>query len=174
MNYFEFYDLPIRFKIDAKRLKRKFYAYSRKYHPDFFVQAAEQEQEEALEKSTLNNKAYKTLSNLDKRIKYVLEVKGILEEGEKYKLPPMFLMEMMEINETLMELKFEEDASKLQSVEKEINQREQKLFESVQVILENYEEGSSDEADLKKVKDYYFKKRYLLRIRESFNKFALN
>lgn len=171
MNYFEFYNLPVCFKIDAKKLKRKFYEYSRKYHPDFFVQAAAKKQEEALEKSTLNNEAYKTLSNLDKRIKYVLEVKGILEEGEKYQLPPMFLMEMMEVNEALMELKFEKDSSKLQLIEKEIGDREQKLFENVKIILE---EDASNDADLKKVKDYYFKKRYLLRIRESFNKFALN
>ena len=172
MNYFEFYQLPISFKIDAKKLKRKFYEYSRKYHPDFFVQASGAEQEEVLEKSTLNNKAYKTLSNLDSRIKYVLECKGLMQEGEKYKLPPMFLMEMMEVNEALMELKFESNPENLAQISKQVEETEEGLFEEVASILENYEDGVSTEADLKKVKDYYFKRRYLLRIRESLNKFA--
>ena len=173
MNYFEFYELPITFKIDAKKLKRKFYEYSRKYHPDFYVQATEAEQEKVLEKSTMNNKAYKTLSNEDSRIKYVLELKGLVEEGEKYQLPPMFLMEMMEINEALMELQFEPDASKLQEIAKEVKNTEESLFENVKQIIENYEDGvESEDADLKKVKEYYFKRRYLLRIRESLNKFA--
>ncbi len=172
MNYFEFYDLPITFKIDAKKLKRKFYEYSRKYHPDFFVQASEAEQDEVLEKSTMNNKAYKKLSSLDSRIKYVLECKELIEEGEKVNLPPMFLMEMMEVNEALMELQLEPDTAKLAEISKKVELIEESLFESVASILENYVEGVSDEEDLKKVKDYYFKRRYLLRIRESLNKFA--
>ncbi|MEZ4884220.1 MAG: Fe-S protein assembly co-chaperone HscB [Chitinophagales bacterium] len=172
MNYFEFYQLPIAFKIDAKKLKRKFYEYSRKYHPDFFVQASASEQEDVLEKATINNKAFKTLSNLNSRIKYVLECKGIIEEGEKYQLPPMFLMEMMEVNEALMDLQFEADAANLKQITQQVNRIEADLFESVSYIIENYKDGVSDESDLKKVKDFYFKKRYLLRIRESLNKFA--
>lgn len=172
MNYFEFYQLPVTFKIDAKKLKRKFYDYSRKYHPDFFVQASEAEQEEVLEKSTMNNKAYKTLSNPDSLIKYVLEIKGLMEEGEKIKLPPAFLMEMMEVNESLMELQFEQDAAKLEVITQEVESIEQNLLNNVNSILENYNEGVSDEDDLKKVKDFYLKRRYLLRIRESLNRFA--
>lgn len=172
MNYFEFYQLPITFNIDAKKLKRKFYQYSRKYHPDFFVQASEVEQEEVLEKSTLNNKAYKTLSNPDSLIKYILEIKGLMEENEKAKLPPMFLMQMMEVNEALMELQFEPEAAKLDEITKEVDSIEKSLFENVDSILKNYEEGVSDDEELKKVKDFYLKRRYLLRIRESLNKFA--
>lgn len=172
MNYFEFYQIPIGFKIEAKKLKRKFYEYSRKYHPDFFVQSSVSEQEEVLEKATLNNKAYKILSSLDSRIKYVLECKGLMEEGEKYQLPPMFLMEMMEVNEALMELQFEPDPQSLQTLTKQVDAIESNLFEEVAQIIENYEDGVSDEEDLKKVKIFYFKRRYLLRIRESFSRFA--
>ncbi len=172
MNYFEFYQIPIGFKIEAKKLKRKFYEYSRKYHPDFFVQSSVSEQEEVLEKATLNNKAYKTLSNLDSRIKYVLECKGLMEEGEKYQLPPMFLMEMMEVNEALMELQFESDTQSLDKLTKQVDFIESNLFEEVALIIDNYADGVSDEEDLKKVKNFYFKKRYLLRIRESLSKFA--
>jgi molecular chaperone HscB len=40
---------------------------------------------EVLELSTLNNNAYKTLSDFDKRMKYILELKEVLgEEGKNY------------------------------------------------------------------------------------------
>jgi molecular chaperone HscB len=49
------------------------------------------------------NKAFKTFQNSDDTIKYVLQLKGLLEEEEKYQLPPDFLMEVLEINEKLMD-----------------------------------------------------------------------
>ncbi|UOQ76423.1 DnaJ domain-containing protein [Hymenobacter sp. 5516J-16] len=34
-NYFEFYELPETFQPDEAALKRRYYALSREYHPDF-------------------------------------------------------------------------------------------------------------------------------------------
>ena len=101
MNYFEFYDIPISFKIDAAALKRTFYRLSKKYHPDFFTQESEEKQAEILQLSSLNNEAYQTLSNFDRRMKYVLDLKGVLAEEGQNQIPQAFLMEMMEINEGL-------------------------------------------------------------------------
>ena len=64
MNFFEFFKIPISLEPDLAELKRKYYLNSRKYHPDHFTMDSEEIQEEALEMSSLNNKAYKTL--LDK------------------------------------------------------------------------------------------------------------
>ena len=75
IDYFTFFDLPLSFIIDEKVLKKKYYENSRKYHPDFFTQADEVGQEEALMLSTFNNNAYSTLSDIDKRIKYILQIK---------------------------------------------------------------------------------------------------
>ena len=79
-NYFEFYDLPISFDIDKKQLKRLFYQKSKAFHPDFFVQATAEAQQEALMSATINNEAYKILSKLESRIKYVLELKVMISE----------------------------------------------------------------------------------------------
>ena len=76
-NYFEFYGLPISFQIDKKKLKSLFYQKSRAFHPDFFVQETAAVQDEALMSATINNQAYKVLSKLETRIKYVLELKNI-------------------------------------------------------------------------------------------------
>ncbi|MEL6867695.1 MAG: DnaJ domain-containing protein, partial [Bacteroidota bacterium] len=80
MNYFEFYELPVSFDLDAERLRKIFYANSRKYHPDFYTQDSAEAQAEALERSTLNNEAYKTLSNADLRMRYVLQLYAALPE----------------------------------------------------------------------------------------------
>jgi molecular chaperone HscB len=118
MNYFELYGIPVSFIQERQQLKQKFYELSRKYHPDFFTQENDFEQGEALEISSQVNKAYKTFQNIDETIKYVLQLKGMLEEEEKYQLPPDFLMEMMELNEQLTDAKMEEDPTKLSELKK--------------------------------------------------------
>ena len=76
MNYFEFYKIPISFKVDEEGIKKQFYRYSKEYHPDFYTLESEEKQAEVLQLSTLNNEAYQTLSNQDRRMKYVLQLKG--------------------------------------------------------------------------------------------------
>ncbi len=98
MNYFELYGIPVNLLVDAKVIKPVFYELSRKYHPDFYSNASEERQSDMLEKSSLVNKAFKVFNQPDELIKYVLQLKGLLEEEEKYVLPPAFLMEIMELN----------------------------------------------------------------------------
>jgi len=171
-NYFEFYQLPISFIINKRQLKRQFYKISKQYHPDFFAQATDAEQQHALEMSTLNNKAYRTLNDDEAIIKYVLQLKEVLVEGEKYTLPPTFLMQMMDINEQLMELQFDHDPQKVQQLNQEITAIEQTLKIAIEPILQNYNDQLDQTENLKKVKEFYYKNRYLLRIKENLSKFA--
>ena len=173
MNYFEFFNIPISFLLEEADLKKTFYANSKKYHPDFYTLESEEKQLEVLEMSTLNNEAYKTLSNFDKRMKYILDLKGTLAEEGKNQIPQDFLMEMMDINENLMELEFDFDANVFERVGTELKSLETSLMNEVQPMLESYNDAASDEAILKGIKNYYLKKRYLLRIHENLNKFSL-
>src|SRR6201986_1790267 len=104
MNYFEFYGIQESFTPDAALLKKKFYELSKQYHPDFYANEDDAKQQEILELSTLNNKAYQTLSDPYKRLEYILKLHDLLNEGAKPQLPSDFLMEMMDINERLMEV----------------------------------------------------------------------
>jgi len=96
MTLFEFYNIPITFIPDEAALRKTFYANSKKYHPDFYTLASQEEQEKALELSTLNNEAFKILSDQDRRMKYILELKGVMGEEGQNNIPQDFLMEMME------------------------------------------------------------------------------
>ncbi len=167
MNYYEFFEIPLSPKVDPAELKRKFYRNSRAFHPDFYTLESEEKQAEVLEQSTLNNQAYKTLTNPDARLKYFLELKGALADEGQNQVPQDFLMEMMEINEALMELEFEENLEVRQKITSLVNELEDRLEDEVADLMEDYRDETATEADLERLKDYYLKRRYLVRIREN-------
>lgn len=164
MTHFELYDLPISLKIDASQLKQKFYALSRKYHPDFFSTNSVDEQSTVLELSAQVNKAYKIFSNADETIKYVLQLKNLLDDEEKYVLNPDFLMEMMELSEQAMEAKMEGNATTITKIQQQIQEIETNVYDTVAKIIEHYQEGITTQEELLQVKEYYYQKKYLNRI----------
>jgi molecular chaperone HscB len=161
MNHFELFKLPISLKPDQALVKQRFYELSRQYHPDFHGQASEEEQAEALEKASQVNMAYKVLVHPDETIRYVLQLKGLVEEEEKYQLSPDFLSEMMDLNEQALDVSEQADADRLQQT---IQQTQKEIYEPVAAIVENYQEGITTEKELLQVKEYYYRKKYLDRI----------
>jgi molecular chaperone HscB len=169
MNYFELFQIPVQLQVDASGLGKKFFELSKKHHPDYFINGTVEEQQEALEISSLLNKAYKTFQKKDLTIKYVLQLKGLLEEEEKYQLPPDFLMEVLEINEAVMDMQLNEDADADESLITRINLLKNEIYEPVKEIIEQFDEAVHTEKELLQVKDYYFKKKYLDRIAQQLN-----
>ncbi len=173
MNHFEFYGIPVALTVDDSIVRKAYLLNSKKYHPDFHTLSSKTAQAEMLERSTQNNEAFKTLSDPDKRIRYVLEIKGLLgSENESPALPQDFLMEMMDINEALMDLEFDFDTERFSSTLKAVNALENELDTSVQTVLSSWTESPENDASLIKVREFFFKKRYLLRIKENLSKFA--
>lgn len=164
MDYFDIFGIPVQLQVDKTGLHARFIALSRQFHPDYHAQAAADAQAEALDKSALLNKAYRTFQDTDETIRYVLLNKGLMEEEEKYTLPPTFLMEVMEINEQLMDGDAG-DAATRESVEKAINSIQTEIYEPVEKIITAYQEGATSTEELLQVKEYYYKKKYLDRIR---------
>ena len=82
-----------------------------------------------------------------------MQLKGLLEEEEKYTLPPAFFMEMMELNED------EATSSKEQATK-----YSDELYNEVKSIIENYDDTLITKEALLQLKEYYYKKKYLQRI----------
>lgn len=160
MNYFEIFGIPVQLKVDKSGLSAKYFELNKKFHPDFYANAIPSEQQHALEITANLNKAFKTFQNPDETIKYVLQLKELLEEEEKYQLPPDFLMEVLEINEQLMDA----DQSAVSSLQSAVDNLQSEIYEPVKKIIENYQDGITTEKDLLLVKEYYYKKKYLNRI----------
>ena len=153
MNYFELFEIPITPEVNQVELNKKYLALQRKYHPDFFTNASEDEKSEALERSSLINEGLKTLKNPENTLQYVLQLKGLIEPEEKYRLPNDFLMEMMELNEEL-------DEQSLTA----IKAYETGLYKEVQPILQGYDDQKITAEELARLKEYYYKKKYLRRM----------
>ena len=167
MNYFELFEIPIQLKVDKKDLPRKYFDLSRKNHPDYYINENPEKQAHALEISSLVNKAFKTFQNDDETLKYVLQLKGLLVEEEKYELPPDFLMEVLEINEQLMDM--DENPELNKDLKNTIDNLQNEIYEPVKKIVEHYQDGITSEKELLQVKEYYYKKKYLHRIQQQLN-----
>ncbi|WP_090882944.1 iron-sulfur cluster co-chaperone HscB C-terminal domain-containing protein [Pedobacter rhizosphaerae] len=166
-NYFEFYHIPVAFNPDLNAIKLQFYANSKKYHPDFFANESDEKQQEVLELSTLNNKAYQVLTSPQRRLKYVLELLGIVETDEGYKLPQDFLMDMMDINEALMDLEFEPDAAKINQLKEDVAEIAKGLDHELEHLTQAYDTSNTDkESVLATIKDIFYRQKYVARIQE--------
>ena len=171
MNYFEFYGVKESFTPDVALLKKKFYQLSKEYHPDFFANEDDEKQQEILELSTLNNKAWQTLSDPYKRLEYILKEHDLLQEGAKPQLPADFLMEMMDINERLMEIDNAADLAKLTA---EVLAVEDDIKQTLEHAQSGYAQlnDTAKEERLNEIADCYYRQKYLLRIKESLDTFA--
>ena len=171
MNYFDFYGLPETFSLNDADVKKKFYQLSKQYHPDFYANEDEAKQQEILELSTLNNKAYQTLANPAKRLEYILRLHNLVSEGAKPQLPADFLMEMMDINERIMEV---DSATELGSITAEVLAIEGDMNEELSALTTDYPtlDDTAKESRLNDIANIYFRQKYLLRIKESLDTYA--
>jgi len=164
MNYFELYDIPVAFDIDESELRRRYLDISRASHPDFHTLGTEEEKEKALEKSTLNNEAYKVLKNKMSRTKYILELFEKIKEGQNPPLPTMFLAQMMDINEQIMELEMDFDQAIFDRVEGEVQEMDSDLDLGMESLFKAFNSSDASDKTWADIRNYYFKKQYLKRI----------
>jgi len=107
-DYFAFFGLPRKLTISPHELERRFRELSRKFHPDFFYNAAPAERLASLERSSYLNDAYRALREPATRIEHLLAIEGMpsstSEEGSA-KVPPALLEEVFALNEELDEIR---------------------------------------------------------------------
>ncbi len=165
MEYFELFNIPVSLVVNAKEVTKRYYELSKLYHPDNFSLEDADKQAEALEMSSKVNQAKKVLSNSHRRLEYILKQKGIIVAEEKYQLPPQFLAEMMDINEALMELEFDENQSTKEKIVSQVSAEIAKLYNKVNTFFDA-PQLEINEGNGALLKDYYYKKKYLDRIKE--------
>jgi molecular chaperone HscB len=103
-DYFSFFGVPRRLTLDAQDLERRFRELSRKFHPDYYYNAAPAERLASLERSSYLNDAYRALRNPVSRIEHLLAIEGLQpakSETGTAKVPPSLLEEVFALNEEL-------------------------------------------------------------------------
>lgn len=107
-DYFAFLGLPRRLTIDARDLEQRFRDLSRKFHPDYYYNAAPAERLASLERSSYLNDAYRALRNPVSRVEHLLAIEGLppaKTEESTAKVPPSLLEEVFALNEELDEIR---------------------------------------------------------------------
>nr|ACI66807.1 Co-chaperone protein HscB, mitochondrial precursor [Salmo salar] len=119
-SYFLIMECDQTFALDTQRLQKTYLKLQRSLHPDNFSQKTVKEQEYSEYQSALVNKAYRTLLKPLSRGLYMLELNGMgIEEGTDAGADPLFLMELMEINQALDEARSKEESAMIGASMKE-------------------------------------------------------
>jgi molecular chaperone HscB len=94
--YYDFFGLPHRLELDLEELERRYYALSRRLHPDVYFRRSAQEQQFSLDATAILNDAYRTLKDPVARAEYLLGQNGIGRGSGR--LPAELLEEMFDWN----------------------------------------------------------------------------
>lgn len=109
-DYFALFGLPVGFPVDLERLADAYRALQGAVHPDRFAAGSDQERRLSMQASTRVNEAFQTLKDPLSRARYLL----ILHTGDpgtdnQTTRDAAFLMEQMELRETLAEARGQSD-----------------------------------------------------------------
>ena len=117
-NHFELFQLPARFDVDKDALDSAYREVQGRVHPDRFVNASDAEKRVAMQWATRANEAYQTLRNPMLRARYLCELNGVDLQTESNTAMPMdFLMQQMELRETLGDARASKDAEALDELD---------------------------------------------------------
>lgn len=145
LDHFERLGLPRSFDLSRSELERKFLAWSRELHPDFFQGKPEEEQHLSLRLSAALNDAYATLKDPFRRAEYLLSLLGGPSASEQRDMPEAFLEEVLELRMAIADAKADEadspDRSKLE--ERLLNDRDQALSQ----IAAEFRQATSDDPE---------------------------
>ncbi len=103
-DYFTFFGLRRRLRLDVKDLEQRFLALSRLFHPDYFHNATPTERLASLERSSYLNDAFRTLGDPMARLEYLLKLEGFTPKESHdatTKVPQGLLEEVFGLNEEL-------------------------------------------------------------------------
>lgn len=142
LNYYDFFEIPHHLSLDLKDLEQRFYALSRKWHPDRFARASEAERQDALDASAILNDGYRTLRDPIKRAGYLLKEQGFdIGEQQSKEVPPELLEEVFELNMALEE----SDAEAVAKARTTFEKMQQSIDEDLENKYREYDGGESRE-----------------------------
>jgi molecular chaperone HscB len=109
-NHFDLFSLPQRYVLERVELDARYRELQRTVHPDRYASASDQERRISMQQATQINEAYEVLKDPLKRGRYLLELRGhAIEDQQSFQQDPAFLMQQMELRETLAEIREQDD-----------------------------------------------------------------
>ncbi|MBK9727758.1 MAG: Fe-S protein assembly co-chaperone HscB [Saprospiraceae bacterium] len=164
MDYFQYFNLNPTFQIDLNELRKRYYQKSKELHPDF---SANNIIEDADYLTALNNQAYQVLQDPVARLKYLIEsIKGPIPDQHQI-LPQDFLMEMLELHESIYESKENLNHSELEKHKVQLEAYEKQALQTIEDAIHEFDNGNRSDSILNEMTFYYFKLKYFRRLRQT-------
>jgi len=147
-NHFDLFGLPRTFDVDLERLAQRYRDLQQALHPDRFASAGDREKRLSLQASTQVNEAYRTLRDPLARARYMLFLETgeiVSENGATEDME--FLMEQMDLRETLGEAKNQSDPhATIEQVMDRLEATAEKLFGALARCLDSSDADQRDQA----------------------------
>jgi len=104
-DYFAVFGLPRKLALDLNALAERYYALSRRFHPDLWQDKTPAEREASVRATALVNTAYRTLKDPVRRGLYWLSLHGESLGRDNERVPPELAALVFEVQEKLEELR---------------------------------------------------------------------
>jgi molecular chaperone HscB len=140
MDAFDTLGLDPTLDLDVSTLEQRYRDLQRQLHPDKFVQASSSEKRESLSRAVGVNDAYRALKDPLKRAEILLARHGA-KVPEREPVDPEFLMEVMELRESLAEAKKQRDLEKAHSLANSVRALEQAATDALRKALHELQQG---------------------------------
>ena len=108
------------YRIDPRELERRYRELQKALHPDRHSSAPASHRRMNLSKAMEVNEAYRTLRDDLKRAQALLELHGVTGAADNSSADPEFLMEVMELRESLSEAKAAGDAAGVEALSERV------------------------------------------------------
>lgn len=108
-NFFELFEFPVSFDVALDELDKRYLQLQQQMHPDKFVKSTAEERRLSMQHAARINDAYQVLKSPLKRAQYLLELNGVSVNDTDTVMDHGFLMEQMELRETLENIPQSED-----------------------------------------------------------------
>ncbi len=170
-NYFKLLSMAIKFDIDREKLNNNYHEIQKSIHPDNYANSSALERRISVQKAAQVNDALQTLKNPLPRSIYLLSLYGIELSENDTAIDPAFLMEQMELRESLSQLAKKDDPFAeldkiLDDVKSRIKTISADLSSRFQQLLSHQYEPSEQQKILQEIKAQVLKMQFLNRVQE--------
>ena len=136
-DHFRLFGLPERFALDPAALDAAWRALQAEVHPDRHAHAGPAARRVALQWATHVNGAYQTLRDPARRAAYLCDLRGAGAARPEAGLPPEFLMEQMELRESLEAARAAGDTAALEALDGQTRALRRAALERLAAVLDD-------------------------------------
>jgi len=164
-DFFELFNLPVSFDIDASQLTERYRALQSSIHPDRFAAASDQERRLSVQMAAHINEAYQTLKQPLSRARYLLQQVGVDMAQSSTALDIEFLAEQIVLREQLSEIRDQADPmASLLTLREELQQS----IASMQQDFSNFI-GQGESSDVELARAVFDKLQFFYRLQQEVN-----